>query len=104
MKISISHTRHSVCVFFFSKSRSETNEVNWLILKCFTLVSLSLSFVLVFFCMFFVQFLWFHFGDAALVVTGFTPRACGFLSILNAVGMTPFAAVLIDSRRLTKPL
>lgn len=54
--------------------------------------------------MFFVQFLWFHFGDAALVVTGFTPRACGFLSILNAVGMTPFAAVVIDSRRLTKPL
>lgn len=54
--------------------------------------------------MFFVQFLWFHFGDAALVVTGFTPRACGFLSILNAVGMTPFAAVVIDSRRLTTPL
>lgn len=54
--------------------------------------------------MFFVQFLWFHFGDAGLVVTGFTPRAFGFFSILNAVGMTPFAAVVIDSRRLTTPL
>lgn len=51
--------------------------------------------------MFTVQLLWFRFGDAALVVSSFTPRACGFFSILKAVGMTPFAAVVIDSRRLT---